>query len=321
MIDVILHIGRHKTGTSSLQVYLDRNPKQLTLNDYIYPRMFYRVNAHHIIGEGLKKSITDKLSKTEITELTHNYRRKIVRRFKHRKKTLIFSSEAFQNCDPKVIRQVFNPKMFNVRVICYFRDQVSYYCSAYNQRAHANLFYDDVKRFYSQAFDGNYMQFADNWANFFPNLECRVFERKQLYQNDIVSDFCHNVLNIETTDLSGEQSNPSLSRRYLAFKLKLNEQISEGSLALQMNEKRLYRILGELSDTDDSGKYTLPSDLADSIKERYREPNKLFSQKYLNDLELNFPESISSSSDYNMGVTEFEGILERIINIAKPAQA
>lgn len=320
MIDVILHIGRHKTGTSSLQVYLDKNPNLLLSNDYIYPRMFYRVNAHHIIGEGLKKSITDKLSKTDLTELTYNYRRKIVRRFKHRKKTLIFSSEAFQNCDPKVIRQVFNPKMFNVRVICYFRDQVSYYCSAYNQRAHANLFYDDVKRFYSQAFDGNYMQFADNWSSFFPNFECRVFERKQLYQNDIVSDFYHNVLNIETTELSTEQSNPSLSRRYLAFKLKLNEHISEGSLTLQMNEKHLYRILGELSNADDSGKYTLPSDLADSIKERYTDSNKLFSQKYLKNLELNFPESTTSLPDYKMDNAEFEAILERILNIVKPAK-
>lgn len=320
MIDVILHIGRHKTGTSSLQVYLDGNSQQLISNNYIYPRMFYRVNAHHSIAEGLKKSITDKLSEEEVSDLTHSYRRKIIRRFKHRKKTLIFSSEAFQNCDPKVIRQIFNPRVFNVRVICYFRDQVSYYCSAYNQRAHANLFYDDVKRFYNQAFDGNYMQFADNWSNFFPNFECRVFEKKQLYQNDIVSDFCHNVLGMQTTDLSAEQSNPSLSRRYLAFKLRLNEQVSEGSLTLQLNEKRLYRILGELSATDDSGKYTLPSDLVDSIKQKYTEPNKLFSQKYLNDLELNFPESTSSSSDYNMDVAEFEEILEQILNASKPAQ-
>jgi len=321
MIDVILHIGRHKTGTSSLQVYLDKSSKKLMSDNYIYPRMFYRVNAHHLIGERLKKSITDKLTDKEVTDLTHNYRRKIVRRFKHRNKTLIFSSESFQNCDPKVIRQVFNPKMFNVRVICYFRDQVSYYCSAYNQRAHANFFYDDVNRFYNQAFDGDYMKFSDSWSEFFPNFECRVFERSQLYQNDIVSDFCKKILNTEAVDLDTGLSNPSLSRRYLAFKLLLNKQVSEGSLSLKINDRQLYRILGELSDADNSGKYILPTTLSDNIRARYSEQNKLFSQKYLNNLELNFPTQTTDTIDYSMDESEFESILSKIIDLAQPAKA
>lgn len=312
MIDVILHIGRHKTGTSSLQVYLDKNTKLLESNNFIYPRMFYRGNAHHIFGESLKKSITNNLSEKEIKELTHEYRRKIVRRFLHRGKTLIFSSESFQNCDPKVIRQVFNPQRFNVKVICYFRDQVSYYCSAYNQRVHANLFHTDVEKFYNEAFDGDYLKFSDSWSSVFEQFECRIFQKDHLYNKDVVSDFCYEVLNIDAVDLNKELSNPSLSRRFLAFKLMLNQEISSGSLSLKINDKQLYRLIGERSRYDDSGKYQLPLSLTEKIMKRYEKNNEQFSEKYLEGKKLIFPELPCDKPHYQMGKTEFLEILDII---------
>lgn len=312
MIDVILHIGRHKTGTSSLQVFLDRNTELLNEHGYIYPRMIYRGNAHHPLGESLKRSITDRMSVPEIRELTHHYRRKIVRRFLHKRKKLIFSSESFQNCDPKVIRQVFNSERFNVKVICYFRDQVSYYCSAYNQKVHANIFSADVADF---GFDGDYISFTDEWTAEFDHLECRVFDRSQLYKGDVVTDFCHHVLGIQASLPDKEQSNPSLTNRLLAFKLLLNKKSQTGEISIKLSDKQIYRRLSQMCLNDDSGRYKLPQNLADSIIQKYQGRNFTFSKKYLKDIALVFPQPTSSPEiEYLLTEEEFAEIYSKLIS-------
>lgn len=315
MIDVILHIGRHKTGTSSLQIFLDQNPDLLIKNGFIYPRMFYKACGHHTLAENLARNITNKLSEKEVKDKTHHYRRKIVRRFLSSNATLIFSSEAFQNCDPKVIRQLFNPERFNVRVVCYFRDQVSYYCSAYNQRVHANFFNEDINDFYRKSFNGNYLEFMDKWSEYFEVSECRVFDKEQLHNGDIIADFCQSILGFEYLKSNMEMNNPSLTRRLLAFKLKLNAEVQAGSLEIPLPLKHLYRKLGQLSNQDTSGRFYLTDDLTNKIINDYSDSNKTFSKKYLKNTTLKFPIIKNKNSEpYIMPNSEYLMLLKKIAN-------
>ena len=187
--------------------------------------------------------------------------------------TLIISSEAFQNCDPKIIRQIFTKDIFNVQVVCYFRDQVSYLVSSYAQAIHAEFRTDNLEA-YLNAFNSNYWSFTEQWNDQFENMILGIFSRDELLNGDIVEDFSVNTLGLEPSIGEMYNSNPSLSRRYLAFKLIYNEKYHKNELKKLFNPGKLYVLLGNFSLNDKLGKFKLTNEQRNFILEKYRESNK-----------------------------------------------
>ena len=128
--------------------------------------------------------------------------------------TLLVSSEAFQNCDPLLVKEVF--KEHDVKVVLYIRNEADYLASAYNQKVHATN-YKETIYVYEKSFDIDYLKFLDSWSNCFKQLNVRIFDRNRLYRNDIVEDFILNSLkinNFQATDYL-IQANPSLGGKLL----------------------------------------------------------------------------------------------------------
>ena len=103
MRKLILHIGRHKTGTTAIQRFLYGNPELLRANGYCYPDHGAIGFGHHdIAGALIKKNM--ELSEISDNEAVNKIRELIAGLVKGKKGIPIISSEAFQNCDPKLVR-------------------------------------------------------------------------------------------------------------------------------------------------------------------------------------------------------------------------
>lgn len=91
MQELILHIGRHKSGTSSLQDYLFSNQNNLATQGVLYPNAGLAGKiAHHDLAKFLNQNSMDV-----------NKYRNLKRRFRQETKGfehIIVSSEEFQNC-------------------------------------------------------------------------------------------------------------------------------------------------------------------------------------------------------------------------------
>lgn len=284
LINVILHIGRHKTGTSSLQRFLFENPELLVENKLNYPDIFIKNIAHHELAEPLRKSTFDTLPRSSQDECISQFRERLIESLSNPELTYIISSEAFQNVEPKVVRQVFDPVFFKVRVVCYFREQLTYLASAYNQRVHATDYDGSIYSYYRDYFRANYLVFADSWTECFDSFTFRIYERESLRHRDLIADFMFHAANV-TIDVDNDviklDHNPSLSQHFLRVKLALNRMARQGLIDVDLQSKAIYRKLGQLSHNAQSKSYRVPSVLALLVYFHFYISNKKFFNKYL----------------------------------------
>jgi len=311
MRNIILHIGRSKTGTTSLQNFFYQNTEWLYNNGYEYPEIYRPKVAHHFLSRQFNRKALKSLTDTEIKKLIQDARNNILENTTS-DKTILFSSEGMQACNPKIIRRIFNEKYFNVKIVCYFRDQISFLSSSYTQGIHES-FKTHHPEEYIRSANPNYYEFISGWKNCFENLIVRNFSKKSLINEDIVDDFLNQVLSLRRPDKRIMNSNPSLSRRYLAFKLMLNKKHEEGSITIP-KELNLYKLLGEVSRLDDSGKFMLSRLDAEYIFEKYEDSNKMFFSEYMPDENIyKFDNNYIDQKFYDMTENEFDNIYETLI--------
>ncbi len=310
MKKVILHIGRHKSGTTALQDYLNGNMKWLYTNGYEYLSIYRRETAQHLLSEPFARNQLKDKTDEEVNLMIKEAREKILES-SNNDLTLLISSEAFQNCDPKIIRRIFTKDLFDVKVVCYFRDQVSYLISSYAQAVHAGFRTDNFDT-YLNVFNANYWSFSEQWDDQFNNMHIGIFAKESLKNGDIVEDFCTNILDIKSNIHERYSSNPSLSRRYLAFKLLYNKKYHKNELEKVFNPGKLYVLLGEFSKNDKFGKLKLTNEQRNFIMEKYKVSNHKFFAKYLPGSEFNYQKADDLQVQYIMDEEEFDFIFEKI---------
>lgn len=281
MIDVILHIGRHKSGTSALQNFFIHNKKFLSEKGYCYPEKFLRGAGHHLLAEPLSNRNIKGLSENEL-EFNINELAISLDTCLQDDKVYIISSEAFQNVPPKVVRKIFPSSRYNVTVFCYFREQVAYLASAYNQKIHATFYDQDIIDFERNVFSADYFNFAKGWAKYFPSFKFGVYERDQLVGSDIVEDF---FSKLGHCDLSGcvfpAINNPSLSNELLAYKLQINRLINQNSATLVGTKSQLYRYFSEKASVQLKDKFILDEKISVRVEEKYKCVNEQFFENFL----------------------------------------
>ena len=148
---LILHIGRHKTGTSSIQHFLHDNREELKARGVIYPRPVGAAAAHH--GIALALAASRDMTKYQL----------FLKSLRPLEQTVVLSSEGFQRLLARQANQFFAPYRRDMRAVTYLREQFSYAWSSYCQNVLANIYagpFDTALREYRP----KYLTFLKRWS-------------------------------------------------------------------------------------------------------------------------------------------------------------
>ena len=310
MKKIILHIGTNKTGTSSLQSFLAKNPTFLDRNGFIYPKFGQIYYGHHEIAYGLSNKTVYGFKLDP--NAGQNFLNQINNLYKDRPNhTVILSSEAFYSRnEPSNIAKYLDG--FNVKIICYFREYISYISSWYQQHISDSNFYGHINSFFDQVKEQTeYEGFASQWVNAFGanNFIAKSFDRTSLYKKDIIHDF-FKILGIDKLSFDQKlySNNYSLSGNLLYIKKLLNQyltleqadEIRDQIACLAEYYEEWYPLFSKPRPKHISfqGKLNMMGCHRDYIHDYYKDSLPLFNKKY--NLNLKLADSISGSKAPNM---------------------
>jgi hypothetical protein len=210
---LILHIGRHKSGTSSIQHWLKSNCEALLDYGVIYPLAGRKGIAHHELASTLNPKIGNGLGTHDIATS--------IRQELNGEDTILISSEAFQNIgDLRHVRNfidLIGPD--EVEIICFFREHIDYCMSGFRQMIQNQTtsisFYNYTTRLSSMD------RFIESWEGI-GDLKIDWMTSADGEQRDSVKLF------LEACDLislynSGEKRNLSIGGNLLVFKAAANK--------------------------------------------------------------------------------------------------
>ena len=242
MNKLILHIGRHKTGTSSLQRFLHINRDRLESLGVYYPVSGAAPIAHHYIARYFNRRANERFSESEREKHSQAFQN-LMHEVENRSGTVLLSSEGFQNCNPKSLARGIASD--EIQIFVYIREQVDYLISAYQQKVHATNYTASLEEF-SEGFFVNYDVFLRRWEEVYgkSNIKVRIYSRSYLKDGDIVSDFCQNIGIPDGVLLlrpEGDQ-NPSIGGSLLELKRRINS-----FLPAKLTDAKLYRAFSELA--------------------------------------------------------------------------
>ena len=145
-MELTIHIGPHKTGTTAIQTAFATHMAALRRHGLLYPKTNWRFPAQHRLAFALKgRRIpgADHPNPTqEIEELLGALR-------KFRGRNIFLSSEEFFACPPEGIGRLKNAIDMPVRVVTFLRRPDNFLISCYNQKIKqpGNGFFAPIQRF------------------------------------------------------------------------------------------------------------------------------------------------------------------------------
>jgi hypothetical protein len=267
----VLHIGTNKTGTSSLQDCFYKNRHVLAEHGVLYPDIGLDGAAHHDLSRTIKRGDPDALG---IGEDWRAFIAGASRSFE----TILFSSENFHTIGSvRDVGKYFPPGL--TKVVVYLREHSSYLGSWYQQAVQARNLTSTFDEFI-KGYGAHYSLWLRPWVEVFgkDNVIVRVYERSQLRNNDIISDFASLIPGIDEVSLSleNEEKNPSISGNLLFLKCVLNHFISDPE------SKQVVYEFTSLSQLDQTflGRMFVPEHLVKRISYEYRRDRAELQQRF-----------------------------------------
>mgnify|MGYP006267418919 CR=1 FL=1 len=186
---IILHIGTHKTGTTSIQDVLRASSDVLRRAGILFPEAGCPpgLSGQHMLAWSVLSSKHHKLPSPKPPVWEALWRE--IDTLRPRK--VILSAEAFSRADAsevEVIRKKMEGK--EVSVVCYLRDPAAYLKSAYKQQVKMGKCSDSFSSFVKDGVkDVDYKSLVDRWARVFgaSNVHVRPFD--EAIQRGLLSDF------------------------------------------------------------------------------------------------------------------------------------
>lgn len=220
----ILHIGRHKSGTSSLQAYLATHPERLAAEGIVYPRAGRQGIAHHALAGVLQqRSMREDPQRAQDT--LQQFRLDLGRELAgSTAQRVLLSSEAFQNARASDVAQAFDPS--DSSVVVYLREQADYVVSSYQQVVHARQHAGPLAA-YAEAPPVDYDQFLAGWRAAWParSLQVGVYARQALLRGNMIDDFFARLgIEVDASD-EPQDRNPSIGGALLELKRLLNARL------------------------------------------------------------------------------------------------
>ena len=243
---LLLHLGTHKTATSSLQLFLRRNDKLLENQGIYYP-----------VPPGGKKNfnnVADKLASGYVQETIKIFQELYRVASKKGLHHVVISAESFyamtnfycnhlnEDIDSyflnerKLIKQLKKAcsPFKEVKIVCYFKPQDEFASSIYNQEIKSTFGISGSYLDYLKLCPGlfNYNSYIKLIEEYFgqENIKCINFDS---VKKDIIKDFCQEFLPPKFYALASDYNhivNERLNRKCLEYKRVFNKLIKDKSL-------------------------------------------------------------------------------------------
>lgn len=278
---LIIHIGQHKTGSTAIQQSLF---KSCDSNDSVlYPKTGSALSGHHAISDIFQKN------NKQIEEFFVDFFAEVS---ESSASLVVLSSEYFSSGNEVFFNKIRMNKIWNglsliadkfldSEIIYYVRPQVGSIESRVNQAIKSRLCLKEIR--YKQFFDNptlDYNLFDEAISKYFDKSKIvpRVFSRKALIDNDVISDF--NTL-VNCLELPKINTNKRIDNEHAVLKcLEIN------NLNITVDEKMERKRLVLNNDTNsikNKGSFQLlDSKSRASIEAEYKNSNKIFFEKHTN---------------------------------------
>ncbi len=292
MKKAIIHIGAHKTGSSSLQKFLFEYHNWLETDvNIIYPvdisEPKYGFWGHNYLTWYFTRPTKMPISITQLQKIIGDFFEKILSQ-RDKNFTLLLSSEDFTwNTQIERFINILRDAGFEeIITIMYVRRQDESALSLYQTGIRDGLCEDFVKWFSKSKHIFNYYEIAERWKNVSDKIIVRPYNRKVLLENDIIKDF----LNLLSLELGIEIQMPD---DYESQKYHLNVALPDfATLILKHyncidNSNKVREYLIKVSDIFYKHLPELPKlnfvppSLKKKILEEFKDSNKLLCEKYL----------------------------------------
>jgi len=189
---IFIHAGLHKTGTTSIQYFLDRNKEILKNKNIDYIDIGKHGYGHHLIPWAIKNSPRlQPYHSGDILDQFHDYLNA------NKSKNILISSEEFEffiEPDIKILKEII--KEYHVKIIVYLKRQDKLLLSEYKQiikqfrtRFRGSLleFVFEYK-FWSRL---DYFERLTRWDKIFGKdaVIIKLFEPEKFYKKNVIFDF------------------------------------------------------------------------------------------------------------------------------------
>ena len=278
-MEIIIHIGRHKTGTTSIQHFLALN-EDLLLNQYgiYYPEIGRDplMKYHHPLFRDWAEN-KKKLDLQLINKIIENAKRKSASRILLSSE--ILSRDSITETKWLQLKEAFNEK---ITIIVYLRRQDKYLQSMYAEEILHGLI-KSKSTIKDTKTNLDYFQFLAPICRTFTQNRIIVKSFDRAIKLDLYKDFLKN-LGITFNDefqLPPDNLNQSLPWRYLNIVRYANDYPFMRRLFINTISMRLIISLAKISPSFFNTPLPLTEEQRQEILSRYEESNKMVARKYL----------------------------------------
>ena len=245
-MDFVVHVGSPKTGTSSLQRFLQSRSEELNNKhiNYLYEPGRYNANLWF---SGYAPALLQAPSGRPLDELILETRRRL---WVHSTAGMlnVVSAESLFNVDPGVIQRIFAGH--RIKVIAYLRNELEFLASSYAQWVQNNLDIPSIADYLGARNSSMNQRALDRFSAAFGDAFVpRLYRQDRLISGDLISDFLTVGLDLDLADplldhaKAFEDQNVSLTDQVIAFKIMLLERNPD---VVQKTEL-CYRVFGEMA--------------------------------------------------------------------------
>ncbi len=288
----ILHIGTVKTGTKTIQDYLQRNPKWTLQQGVLYPRESCRSNASqwefvaathstpwkqdlgHVLG--IKDPTSQARFKARFSE-------SLVREFANARNcdTLLISSEHFQSrlrkkADLLALKQFLDPWVETFEIVVYFRRQDKLALSFLSTRLKSSVpLQGDNAMHIINTTPGyyDYLALYRRWQGVFGQdaMIARLFDPSFWPNGDLLCDFAAACRFSQPSEKAGTL-NRSLNKKGFHFLLTLNRMFPENPSGVRSADRA--HLVREISNLFPGKYYPISRSQARAFYEKFDDGNK-----------------------------------------------
>jgi hypothetical protein len=193
---LVLHLGDHKTGSTSIQSALASGQVEVDGVRLCYPMGPFRRNHHNMLARSLRQAARRQTQTLDLADYATEIRAAGA-------DVTILSAEAFEVVDPVVVREALARHLpeFEGRTECvvYLRPHAERLVSSFAEQVKQGIFLGDLTAFHAKALEDGWLSYTPRlrrWRDTFGNarLTVRPMVRGRLKDGDVVADFLASVL-------------------------------------------------------------------------------------------------------------------------------